>query len=187
MNAHDKEVGKHRARLFRNGRSQAVRIPRDFEFKGEEVLIEKVEEGKLTLTLVATLYLLDTNAVSDLAANPSGEIARSIKKVGVANVATSVIVTAEIAFGLEQKGSERLRRQMTEVLSSLDILPLDRPADDHYGVLRAAFKKQGRPIGPNDLFIAAHALALDAVLVSANIKEFSRVPGLKLENWLTAE
>lgn len=134
-----------------------------------------------------TLYLLDTNAVSDLAANPSGEIARSIKKVGVANVATSVIVTAEIAFGLEQKGSERLRRQMTEVLSSLDILPLDRPADDHYGVLRAAFKKQGRPIGPNDLFIAAHALALDAVLVSANIKEFSRVPGLKLENWLTAE
>ena len=54
MNAHDKEVGKHRARLFRNGRSQAVRIPRDFEFKGEEVLIEKVEEGKLTLTLVAT-------------------------------------------------------------------------------------------------------------------------------------
>ena len=131
-----------------------------------------------------TLYLLDTNAVSDLAANPRGPIAGRIAEVGAENVAVSVIVTSEIMFGLEQKGSSRLWQRMTLVLSSLKVLPLDSPADSHYGALRAMFKKQGRPIGPNDLFIAAHALAVEAVLVTANEKEFSRVPGLKTENWL---
>jgi tRNA(fMet)-specific endonuclease VapC len=131
-----------------------------------------------------TLYLLDTNAVSDLADNPTGAVASRIAEVGVGNVVTSVIVSAEIAFGLEQKQSERLTRQMREVLASLAILPLDQPADEHYGVIRSVLKRQGRPIGPNDLLIAAHALALDATLVTANTDEFFRVPGLKVENWL---
>jgi tRNA(fMet)-specific endonuclease VapC len=131
-----------------------------------------------------TLYLLDTNAISDLAANPSGRVAEKIAEVGVANVATSVIVSGEVAFGVEQKGSDRLQKRMALLMSSLDVRPLEQPADEHYGFLRAMFKKQGRPIGPNDLFIAAHALALNAVLVTANVKEFSRVPGLKVENWL---
>jgi len=131
-----------------------------------------------------TLYLLDTNAVSDLADNPKGTVASKIAKVGVANVATSVIVSAEIAFGLEQKQSERLTKQMREVLSSLPVLPLEQPADEHYGAVRSTLKRQGRLIGPNDLLIAAHALALEATLVTANVGEFSRVPGLRVENWL---
>jgi tRNA(fMet)-specific endonuclease VapC len=131
-----------------------------------------------------TLYLLDTNAVSDLADNPTGAVASKIAEVGVANVATSIIVSGEIAFGLEQKQSERLRRQMQEVLASLPILPLEQPADEYYGAVRSILKRQGKPIGPNDLFIAAHALALEATLVTANTGEFSRVPGLKVENWL---
>ena len=131
-----------------------------------------------------TLYLLDTNAISDLAANPSGKIARQIARVGVQNVATSVIVSAEVMFGLEQKGSPRLNERIEAILSTLDVLPLEPPADRHYGALRAMLKTQGRPIGPNDLFIAAHALALDATLVTDNMKEFSRVSGLKIENWL---
>lgn len=131
-----------------------------------------------------TLYLLDTNAVSSLADDPSGTIARHIARVGSENVVTSVIVNGEIEFGLELKGSERLRAQMERVLSVLPVLPFEQPADRHYGVIRADLKRQGRPIGPNDMLIAAHALALDATLVTANVGEFSRVGDLRIENWL---
>jgi tRNA(fMet)-specific endonuclease VapC len=131
-----------------------------------------------------TFYMLDTNAVSELVADPKGRVACKIAEVGMDNVAISVVVSAEIEFGLEQKLSERLTTRMRRLLGTMQILPLKAPADRHYGVLRAGFKKQGRPIGPNDLFIAAHALAIDATLVTANVGEFSRVPGLKIENWL---
>jgi tRNA(fMet)-specific endonuclease VapC len=133
-----------------------------------------------------TLYMLDTNAASDLVADPRGRLASKIADVRMENVAISVVVSAEIEFGLEQKLSERLTGQMRRLLATLRILPLEPPADRHYGMLRALFRKQGRPIGPNDLFIAAHALALEATLVTANVGEFSRVPGLKIENWLRA-
>lgn len=131
-----------------------------------------------------TLYLLDTDAIADLVANPSGKVARKIAEVGLERVATSVIVSAEVVFGVEQKASPRLEERIAAVFSTLEVLPLEQPADKHYGALRATFKKLGRPIGPNDLFIAAHALTLDATLITANLKEFSRVPGLKIEDWL---
>lgn len=134
-----------------------------------------------------TLYLLDTNAVSNLADAPAGPIARQIAKVGAENVVTSIIVNGEIEFGLELKQSKRLRAQMEQVFSVLPVLPFDQPADKRYGVLRAELKRQGRPIGPNDLLIAAHALALEATLVTANVGEFSRVRGLKIENWLSSQ
>ena len=131
-----------------------------------------------------TLYLLDTNAVSSLADDPHGPIARQIRKVGADAVATSIIVNAEIEYGLDLKQSSRLREQMKQVLSVLPILPLEQPADQRYGALRAELRRKGTPIGPNDMLIAAHALSLDAILVTANVGEFSRVPGLKVENWL---
>lgn len=134
-----------------------------------------------------TLYLLDTNAVSNLADEPAGPIAQQIARVGVENVVTSIIVNGEIAFGLELKQSKRLKAQMERVFSVLPVLSLDQPADMHYGILRAELKRRGRPIGPNDLLIAAHALALDATLVTANVGEFSRVRGLKIENWLSSQ
>ena len=97
---------------------------------------------------------------------------------------TSVIVAGEVEFGLEWKGSERLRLNMEAILQAIRVVPLENSAYRHYGWLRADLKKKGTPIGPNDLWIAAHALALDAVLVTDNEDEFSRVPGLKVENWL---
>jgi len=131
-----------------------------------------------------TVYLLDTNAVSNLADDPAGVIAMHIQRVGADSVCTSVIVNGEIEFGLELKGSERLRTQMERVFSVLPVLPFEQPADRHYGVIRAQLKRQGRPIGPNDMLIAAHALALNATLVTANVGEFSRVGDLRIENWL---
>nr|WP_277621776.1 PIN domain-containing protein [Kineobactrum sediminis] len=70
------------------------------------------------------------------------------------------------------------------ILSALEILPLETPADHQYTSLRHHLTRQGTPIGPNDLLIAAHALANDLTVVTANIGEFSQVPGLKVENWL---
>jgi len=73
---------------------------------------------------------------------------------------------------------------MQEGHSALEILPLDTPADRRYGVIRDHLMRQGTPIGPNDLLIAAHALSADLTVATANVTESSRVPGLKVENWL---
>jgi len=92
--------------------------------------------------------------------------------------------SAEIRFGLCKDASKKLKIQAEKVLEVLDILPLEKPVDEYYGTIRALLNQAGQPIGGNDLFIAAHALALDLTLVSANVREFSRVPNLRVENWL---
>jgi tRNA(fMet)-specific endonuclease VapC len=129
-------------------------------------------------------YLLDTNVLSHLIRNPSGPVFDRLKSVLPATACTSIIVSAEIRFGLSKGSSEKLKIQAEKVLEVLDILPLEKPADEHYGKIRAFLNKAGEPIGGNDLLIASHALALDLTLVSANVREFSRVPGLHVENWL---
>jgi tRNA(fMet)-specific endonuclease VapC len=77
-----------------------------------------------------------------------------------------------------------LTSQIRAILNALDVLPLDLPADERYGELRLSLEASGTPIGPNDMLIAAHALAIDATVVSGNAREFSRVPSLRTENWL---
>jgi len=130
-------------------------------------------------------YLLDTNILSELVRNPTGRIAQRIETVGEEAVCTSLIVSAELRFGAFKKGSKRLSSQLEAVLSALDILPVEEPVDVRYAGLRLALERAGTPIGGNDMLIAAHALALDLTLVSANEREFSRVPGLAVENWLS--
>jgi tRNA(fMet)-specific endonuclease VapC len=129
-------------------------------------------------------YLLDTNIVSDLVRNPHGRITQRIRKVGEAHVCTSIIVAAELRYGSTKKGSPRLTAQLDAVLSALEVVPFDAPADMTYGVLRAHLEQGGKPIGANDLLIAAQALSLGHVLVTDNVREFARVDGLSCENWL---
>jgi tRNA(fMet)-specific endonuclease VapC len=129
-------------------------------------------------------YLLDTNILSDLIRNPQGAVVANIRRVGEANVCTSVIVTAELRFGAEKKGSPRLSRQLEAVLNVLEILPFEPPADAAYATIRARLEKAGRPIGGDDLLIAAQAIALDLTLVTDNDAEFARIEGLKRQNWL---
>ena len=74
--------------------------------------------------------------------------------------------------------------QLEAVLAALEVLPFEEPADRRYGELREHLERQGTPIGPNDVLIAAHALALGLAVVTDNVREFSRVPGLHIENWL---
>ena len=133
-----------------------------------------------------TGYLLDTNIVSDLLRNPQGRVLPHIVRVGEAAIALSIITAAELRYGAARNASPRLRARVEAILTRLPILPLDQPADAAYGTLRAALDAAGTPIGPNDLLIAAHALALGATLVTANLREFQRVPGLPLENWLAS-
>jgi tRNA(fMet)-specific endonuclease VapC len=133
---------------------------------------------------VPTRYLLDTNIISDLVRRPQGSVAEKLATVGEANVCTSIIVAAELRFGAHKRGSERLTTQLEAILSSIEILPFEEPADRRYGELRDDLEKKGKVIGPNDMLIAAHALSMDCALVTANISEFTRVNGLKVENWL---
>ena len=129
-------------------------------------------------------YLLDTNIISDLVRNPQGTIAHRIAEVGEDSVSTSIIVASELRFGAMKKGSSRLSEQLDIVLSAIDIIPLESPADHRYAELRHALEKAGTPIGSNDMLIAAQALSLNSTLITANISEFSRIPDLSVENWL---
>jgi tRNA(fMet)-specific endonuclease VapC len=129
-------------------------------------------------------YLLDTNIVSNLVRNPQGRVADRLKAVGEQNICTSIIVAAELRYGTTKKASPRLTAQVEAVLNVIDTLPFDSPADEVYGSIRTQLELVGKPIGGNDLLIAAQALALDHTLVTDNDQEFSRVDGLRVENWL---
>lgn len=135
-------------------------------------------------------YLLDTNIISHMMVNADGIVARRAERrmtsPDAPELCTSIIVQCELAFGLKKRPSVRLQAALNAQLEGLIVLPLDQKVVTHYANLRSQLEALGTPIGPNDTLIAAHALALDATLVSTDA-EFLRVPGLKVENWLAAE
>lgn len=131
----------------------------------------------------AQRYLLDTNIVSDLVRDPHGAVARRIARAGEDSVCTSIVVACELRYGAAKKGSARLSEQLETILQALMVLPLEPGVDRHYGEIRAHLERTGLPIGANDLLIAAHARAAGLRLVTRNVGEFSRVPGLKVTSW----
>ncbi len=130
-------------------------------------------------------YLLDTNIVSDLMRHPRGPVVQRLAREGLEQIAISIVVACELRFGVARMPGHRLAQRLQLVLERLPVLPLDAPAEIHYADIRHVLERAGTPIGPNDLLIAAHARALDATLVTDNVREFARVPGLKIENWLS--
>lgn len=134
---------------------------------------------------MALTHMLDTNIVSDLIRNPSGIVRDRIRMVGETSVCASIIVAAEIRFGCAKKQSERLSRQAEAILGVLPVLPLEKPVDQEYAMIRANLESRGQPIGPNDMLIASHSKVLGLVFVTDNIDEFNRIPGLQIANWLT--
>jgi tRNA(fMet)-specific endonuclease VapC len=131
-----------------------------------------------------TRYMLDTNIISDLIRNPQGRAARHIARVGEHDVCTSIIVAAELRYGCAKSGAKRLTKAVEDLLSEINVLSFDSPADSEYAGIRSALETAGKPIGGNDLLIAAHARAIGATVVTNNSSEFKRVRGLKTENWL---
>ncbi|WP_439639784.1 type II toxin-antitoxin system VapC family toxin [Nevskia sp.] len=134
----------------------------------------------------ALRYLLDTNIISSLAKLPQGPVLKHLKRAGEGSVCTSIVVACELRFGLAKSGSSKLATQVEAILAPLPILPLEAPVDEHYADIRASLEREGTPIVPNDLLIAAHARALGLTLVTDNVREFGRVAGLAVENWLVA-
>ena len=128
--------------------------------------------------------MLDTNIISDLIRNPQGRAAKRIAKAGEDNICTSIIVAAELRYGCAKSGSERLLKAVEDLLGEINVLPFDVPADTEYRGIRAELEAAGKPIGSNDLLIAAHAHATGATIVTANTDEFKRIRGLNVENWL---
>src|SRR6476646_3403439 len=127
--------------------------------------------------------MLDTNIISDLIRNPQGRAAKRIAKVGEENICTSVIVAAELRYGCAKSGSTRLLKAVEDLLAEIKVLPFDGPADAEYCGIRSELGAAGKPIGGNDLLIAAHALATGATIVTDNTGEFKRIRGLSVQNW----
>lgn len=131
-----------------------------------------------------TRYLIDANILSDVIRAPDAAASRRLAAFDDASLCTSVIVAAELRFGAVKRASANLSSKVELVLGAIRVEPFREPADMHYAEIRAALERAGTPIGNNDMLIAAHALALGCVLVTDNVREFSRVPGLIVENWI---
>ena len=130
-------------------------------------------------------YLLDTNILSDLIKQPAGIAAQKIAAIDVeSSLCTSLIVACELRYGADKKGSPILSQRVEHLLNTIPVLPMNENIITHYAEIRTTLERKGKPIGGNDLLIAAHARALSLTVITANVDEFTRVPGLKVENWL---
>lgn len=128
--------------------------------------------------------MLDTNICIYAIKQRPREVLAALRAQEVAGLGLSSVTVAELAFGVAKSGSARNQRALEQFLEPLEIADFDRSAALVYGRLRAALEAAGTPIGPLDTQIAAHALALGVILVSNNQREFARVPGLRLEDWV---
>ena len=128
--------------------------------------------------------MLDTNICIYAIKQRPPEVLAALRAQEVAGLGLSSVTVAELAFGVAKSGSARNQRALEQFLEPLEIADFDRSAALVYGRLRAALEAAGTPIGPLDTQVAAHALALGVTLVSNNQREFARVPGLRLEDWV---
>jgi tRNA(fMet)-specific endonuclease VapC len=130
-------------------------------------------------------YLLDTNICIYIAKQKPASVLNRFEQLKVGSVGMSIITYGELLYGAQKSQSSKKTIDFLEELSSLiPPLPLPTDAARHYGEIRSKLEKQGKPIVNNDLWIASHALAMELVLVTNNLKEFSRVSKLNVENWV---
>ena len=131
------------------------------------------------------LYMLDTNICSYIIRNQPEAIKKKLKEVeNEHRVALSTIVVSELLYGAYKKGSKKLIEVIKNFIEYFTIYEYDLKAAEEYGKLRAELERKGKVIGAYDLQIAAHALSLEAILVTNNEREFKKVKHLKIENWL---
>ena len=129
--------------------------------------------------------LLDTDVFSAIARQTSAKAAQRLAELPSGTVGLSVITWAEIAFGLERRPvSAGLAIRIARLLHILPVVALQANVVPRYAQTRTHLEKRGTPIGPNDLWLSSHALAEDMTVVTGNVREYARVPGLRVENWL---
>lgn len=136
--------------------------------------------------MASPAWMLDTNVLSGMIRNPGGPLVKRLERVAPDAVCTSIVVACELRYGARRRGSALLTQRVEQLLAALEVLPFDEPADEHYADIRTLLERSGTPIGSQDLFIAAHARSRELTLVTNNLREFVRVPGLKVEDWLAA-
>ena len=132
-------------------------------------------------------YLLDTNIVIYTMKNRPQQVKRLFQK-HEGEMCISAVTLGELVFGAEH--SQQVEQNLADIealVARLEVLPLDSKAAYHFGQIRAALYTIGQPLGPYDMLIAGHARASGLILVTNNINEFERVPGLLLENWSEAD
>jgi len=131
------------------------------------------------------MYLLDTNILIDLLRRPKSPAFKHLVRLSPDEVAISAVTLAELEYGVHKSSNPSRNAQLlVEACAPLTIMPFDNSAASVYGWVRAELEAKGKPIGPLDTLIAAHALSLNATLVTNNMREFKRIKGLRLENWL---
>ena len=130
-------------------------------------------------------YMLDTNICIEIIRKKPAKIFERLKKIDPSDVCVSSVTYSELVYGVEKSQEvERNRLALSLLFSHIYISDYDVSAANDYGMIRAELEKKGTPIGPLDSMIAAHARSLGCVIVTNNEKEFSRVSGLKVENWV---
>lgn len=130
-------------------------------------------------------YLLDTNICIYIIKKHPIKVLNRLRKQSIGEVAVSSITVAELEYGADKSSRpEQNRNALLAFLSPLEILAFDEMAVLHYGEIRAYLEKTGKIIGAMDVLIAAYARSISLTLVTNNTKEFSRVPNLRLENWV---
>ena len=131
------------------------------------------------------MWMLDTDVCIALIKRQPPELIGRLKKHKPGDVAVSSITLAELSFGASKSAQPaKNRAALDQFLLPLEILAFDDVAAECYGRVRAALEVNGTPIGPLDTLIASHALSIDATIVTNNVREFSRVQGLRVENWM---
>jgi tRNA(fMet)-specific endonuclease VapC len=129
--------------------------------------------------------LLDTNICIYLIKNRPSSVRARFEAYSIDEIGISTVTVGELQVGVERnQHREQAEYALEQFLRSITVVDFDVQAAVMYGKLRAQLERKGAPIGPLDYLIAAHALSLDAVLVTNNEREFSRVLGLKVENWV---
>lgn len=131
------------------------------------------------------MILLDTNICIHIINARPVEVLQRFRQYRMGEIGVCSVVAAELAYGVAKSGSRRNREALEMFMAPLIILPFDEAAIWVYGDLRAELERRGTPIGSLDTMIAAHALSQQAPLVTNNTREFARVPGLQLQNWVT--
>lgn len=129
-------------------------------------------------------YLLDTDICIYLINRRPPKVLDRFRRHEVGDIGVSSVTVAELACGVVKSVSERNRAALEGFLLPLEIADFDQKAAWKFGEIRSALERAGKPIGPCDMQIAAHALALGCTVVTNNLREFQRVPGLKVENWV---
>lgn len=130
-------------------------------------------------------YMLDTNICIYAIKHQPASVLQALREHESAGIGVSSITVAELEYGVAKSGSARNAKALRQFLEPLEVADFDRGAAHAYGPLRSTLEVAGTPIGPLDTQIAAHALALGVTLVSNNLREFQRVPGLRLVNWVS--